>query len=118
MTLHKLPPLVERFGFKPQSEMAWSGGSMRRQLALLQRGFGDESKQDIGLANLEEDATARFFGNYTKAQDIPIKTLSFVEVMDIDGGFNNGVDIHDCLHLSRSFRSLAILFAELPGLQQ
>jgi hypothetical protein len=39
-----LPPGVEGFCFNSQGEMAWPGGSMRRQLVALEGGFGQESK--------------------------------------------------------------------------
>src|SRR5262249_21382168 len=40
-----LAPAVEGFGLNAQGEMAWPGGTVRRQLVAPQRGFGQESEQ-------------------------------------------------------------------------
>jgi hypothetical protein len=54
VAVQELPPGVECLGVDAQGEMAWAAGPVRRQLVALQRGFGPESEQDAGLANLEE----------------------------------------------------------------
>jgi hypothetical protein len=59
VAVQEIAPGVEGFGLNAQGEMAWPAGTVRRQLVAPQRGFGQESEQDTGLANLEEDVTAR-----------------------------------------------------------
>jgi hypothetical protein len=88
---------------------------VRRQLLALQRGFGQESKQDTGLANLEEDVTARLLADDREAKDRPVKGFRSPDVIDLDGGFDNGPDLHDS---PRSLRPLSIRFAQLSRPQR
>jgi hypothetical protein len=70
---------------------------MRGQLVALERGFGQESKQDAGLANLEENVTARLLADDAQAQERPVERFGRLELIDVDGGFNNGLDFRDSL---------------------
>ena len=64
---------------------------MRRQLVALQRGVGQESEQDTGLANLEENVAARLRAHDPQAQDRLVEGSRRLEVIDVDGGFDNGL---------------------------
>src|SRR5262249_43328394 len=61
--LQELPPGVEGLSVNAQGEMAWAGGSMRRQMLALQRSFGHECEQDAALARLEENVMARLLAD-------------------------------------------------------
>src|SRR5262249_30209462 len=98
--------------------MAWPAGSMRRQLVALQRGFGQESEQDAGLARLEENVTARLRADDRQAKDRPVEGFRRPEVIDVDGGFDNGLDLHDSLHPGWSLRPLPIQFTQLSRPQR
>jgi hypothetical protein len=115
VALQELPPGVECLGVDAQGEMAWPAGSMRRQLVALQRGFGQESEQDAGLANPKEDVTARLLAHDPQAQDRPVEGFRSLEVIDVYGSFDNGPDLHDGLRL---FRPLPIQFTQLPRPQR
>src|SRR5262245_13770392 len=73
VALQVLPPGVEGIGLNAQGEMAWPGSPVRRQLVALQRGFGQESEQDVGLARLDEDVTARLLADDREAQNCPVE---------------------------------------------
>jgi hypothetical protein len=68
---------------------------MRRQLVALERCVSQERKQHICLANLEEDVMSRLLADGREAQDSPVEGFRSSEVIDVDGGFDNSVDLHD-----------------------
>src|SRR5262245_66478732 len=74
--------------------MARPRSAMRRQLVALERGFGQESQQDAGLAHLEENVTARLLADDPQAQDSPVEGFRSLEVIDVDGGFDDRLDAH------------------------
>jgi len=88
--------------------MAWPGCSMRRQRIALQRGFGQECQQHITLAHLEENMTARLLADDREAKDGLVEGFRRLEVIDVDGSFDDGLDLQDSL---RSFRPLPIQLA-------
>ena len=63
---------------------------MRGQLIALERGFGQESEQDAGLAHLEEDVTARLPAHDPQAQHRPVEGFRSLVVIDVDGSFGGG----------------------------
>jgi hypothetical protein len=67
---------------------------MRRKLVPFQRGLGEEGQEDAGIADLEENMTARLLAKSSQAEDSSVKVLGGVEVIDVDGGLNDGVDVH------------------------
>src|SRR5262245_9231784 len=69
-------------------------GPMRRQRVALQCGFGQESEQDTGLADLGENVTARFLADDREAKDCPVEGFRRLEVIDIDGSFDDGLNWH------------------------
>jgi hypothetical protein len=97
VAVQELPPSVEGFGLNAQGEVAWAAGTMRRQRVALQRSFSQESEQDAGLANLEENVTARLLAHDPQAQDHPVEGFRSLEVIDVNGSFDNGPDLHNGL---------------------
>src|SRR5262249_20646813 len=57
---------------------------------------------EAGLANLKENVTARLLADDPQAQDRPAKGFRSLEVIDIDSGFDNGLDLHESLLWGRS----------------
>jgi hypothetical protein len=98
VAVQELPPSVEFFGLNTQSEMARPGGSMRRQLVALPRGVGKESEQDIAVAHSKENVVTRLFADDREAQNRQVEGFRRLEVIDINGGFDNGLDFHDSVH--------------------
>src|SRR5215831_9346492 len=47
---------------------------------------------------------ARLFGHDPQAKDCPVEGFRRLEVIDVDGGFDNGLDLHDGLRPGWSFR--------------
>ena len=70
---------------------------MRWQVVALECGGGVECQQNTALAHLEEDVMARLFAHDPQAEDIPVEVFGGVEVVGIDGGFDDGMDVHRAL---------------------
>jgi hypothetical protein len=87
-----LSPSVEALPFDSQREMSWAFGPMSRQDISLQGGLGQEGKQDVVRADLEENVAARLFANGSKAKNPPVKILGGILVIDINGGFDDCID--------------------------
>src|SRR5262249_18153027 len=47
-----------------------------------------------GLADLEENVTARFLADDREAKDCPVEGFRRLEVIDVDGGFDDGLNAH------------------------
>src|SRR5579864_1400881 len=99
-----LSPGVQFAGFDSQGEVAWPLRSVWWEMISLQCGFGNESQQDTRLADLEEDMTPSLLPHDPQAQDRPVECFCRHEVIDVDGGFDNGLDFHFASSRS-SFRS-------------
>src|SRR5262249_12546411 len=86
--------------------MARPAGPVWRQRVAPQRGLGQECEQDTGLASLKEDVTARLLADDRQAQDRPVEAFRRPEVIDVNSGFDNGLDVYAHLQSGRSFRRL------------
>ena len=64
---------------------------------MLLRRFGIEDQQHA-FACPKENVSSRFFANEFQTQNIPIKCLGLVEVIDIEGGFNKMLDAVHASH--------------------
>jgi hypothetical protein len=100
-----LPPGVEVFGLDPQGEMARPAGPVRPQRVALPRGLGPEGEQDAGSARLEEDVMPRLGAQDGKAQNRAVKRFRRLEILDVDGVFDNGLDLHVGLPPGRPVRA-------------
>jgi hypothetical protein len=89
-----LAPSVEVVGLDPQGEMARPAGPVRRQRAALPRGLGPEGEQHAGPARLKEDVMSGLGAEDGKAQDRAVKSFRGPKILDVDGGFDNGLDLH------------------------
>ena len=68
----------------------------------LQGRFSQEGKQDAGLAYLEENVMARFLAHDPQAKDSSVEILGGVEVINVNGGLDDGFEVHgDPLALAR-----------------
>jgi hypothetical protein len=92
--LQVLPPSIQGLPFNSQGEMAWPLGPMCGKPVALQRRLSQECQQDAGIANLKENMTANLFADHSQAEDWPVELLGGIEVIDVNGGFNNGLDSH------------------------
>src|SRR5262249_12565573 len=84
--------------------------AVSRQLAALERGFGQEGEQDTGLADLKENVTAWLLADDRQAQNRLVEAFRRLEIIDVKGGFNNGLDLQGSLPSGRTFRPLTIQF--------
>jgi hypothetical protein len=90
------------------------------QRPLLSSPFASRPAFGVGerQPNREENVTARFLADDREAQDCPVEGFRSLEVIDVDGGFNNGLDFQGSLHPGWSLRPLSIQFAQLPRPQR
>jgi hypothetical protein len=63
-------------------------------LVPLQRGLGQERQQDVAGANSEENVTTSFLGYHRQVQHISVERLGLIEIVHVDGGFYDSVDLH------------------------
>ena len=91
VSLQLLPPGVECLGPDAQGEMAWPFGTMTRQCVPFKVVSGTKASRTL-LAHLKENVMARFFANDRQAQNRPVKGFNFLEIIHVDGGFDDGLN--------------------------
>src|SRR5581483_8669595 len=89
-----LPPGIQITGLDAQGEMPRPLGTVGRKLVALERGFSQKRQEDAGGADPEEDVATGFLADHREAKHVPVERLGLVEVVHVDCGFDDGLDLH------------------------